>query len=121
MIHGSPGRFIAIPTANVNFSRYARLPMEGVYVCQLQVGDTWYEAMGSIGHNDTFGEGRQLTMEINILDFHEEIYGETVNVRCLAFDSQPSEVQQCRGVNRSFKTRRRRNQSVFCLTAWYND
>ena len=39
--------------------------------------------MGSIGHNDTFGEGRQLTMEINILDFHEEIYGETVNVRWL--------------------------------------
>ena len=84
VIHGEArGRLLGYPTANVNFSRYARLPMEGVYVCQLQVGDTWYEAMGSIGHNDTFGEGRQLTMEINILDFHEEIYGETVNVRWL--------------------------------------
>lgn len=86
VIHGEArGRLLGYPTVNVNFSRYARLPMEGVYVCQLKVGDTWYEAMGSIGHNDTFGEGQRLTMEINILDFHEEIYGETISVRWLHF------------------------------------
>ncbi|WP_368251807.1 riboflavin biosynthesis protein RibF [Enterococcus sp. 2201sp1_2201st1_B8_2201SCRN_220225] len=86
VIHGDArGRLLGYPTVNVNFSRYARLPMEGVYVCQLRVGDTWYKAMGSIGHNDTFGAGRRLTMEINILDFHEEIYGETISVRWLHF------------------------------------
>ena len=37
--------------------------------------------MGSIGHNDTFGQGRQLTVEIYILDFHQDIYGETVAIR----------------------------------------
>lgn len=37
--------------------------------------------MGSIGHNDTFGDGRELTVEVYILDFHQDIYGEQVTVR----------------------------------------
>lgn len=37
--------------------------------------------MGSIGHNDTFGEGRELTVELYILDFNQDIYGEHVKVR----------------------------------------
>ncbi len=37
--------------------------------------------MGSIGHNDTFGEGRELTVELYILDFNQDIYGEHVAVR----------------------------------------
>lgn len=35
----------------------------------------------SIGHNDTFGEGRALTVEVYILNFHQDIYGENVSVR----------------------------------------
>ena len=33
--------------------------------------------------DDTFGEGRKLTVEVYILDFHQEIYGEFVEVRWL--------------------------------------
>ncbi|MHC5249722.1 riboflavin biosynthesis protein RibF [Enterococcus sp. LJL90] len=82
VMHGDArGRELGFPTANIKLRSSVRLPKEGVYVCELRIGDTWYPAMGSIGHNDTFGAGRGLTVEIYILDFHQDIYGEQVSVR----------------------------------------
>lgn len=82
VMHGDArGRKLGFPTANIKFKRTVRLPKEGVYVCEFRIGDRWYPAMGSIGHNDTFGSGRELTVEIYILNFHQDIYGEHVSVR----------------------------------------
>ena len=82
VIHGEArGRTLGYPTANIQVPDDMKLPKEGVYVNQIKVGDEWYPAMGSIGHNDTFGSNRMLTVEINIFDFNQEIYGEKVKVR----------------------------------------
>lgn len=82
VVHGDArGRTLGFPTANIQVRSTVRLPKEGVYAVQLQVNDKWYAGMGSIGHNDTFGAGRKLTVEVYILDFHEDIYGEQVVVR----------------------------------------
>lgn len=82
VMHGDArGRTLGFPTANIKYRSSVRLPMEGTYVCELKVGGQWYPAMGSIGHDSTFGEDRSLTVEIYILDFHQDIYGEQVSVR----------------------------------------
>lgn len=82
VIHGEArGRTLGYPTANIQVPDDMKLPREGVYVNKIKIGDDWYPAMGSIGHNDTFGSNRMLTVEINILDFNQEIYGEKVKVR----------------------------------------
>ncbi|ASZ07287.1 riboflavin biosynthesis protein [Enterococcus thailandicus] len=82
VVHGDArGRLLGFPTANVKVKGTVHLPREGVYVSEIKVGDNWYPAMGSIGHNDTFGEGRELTVELFILDFNQDIYGEHVVVR----------------------------------------
>lgn len=82
VVHGDArGRLLGFPTANVKVKSTVHLPKEGVYVSEIKVGDTWYKAMGSIGHNDTFGEGRELTVELYILDFAQDIYGEHVTIR----------------------------------------
>ncbi|MEG1504073.1 MAG: riboflavin biosynthesis protein RibF [Enterococcus sp.] len=82
VIHGEArGRTLGYPTANIQVREDMNLPKEGVYVNQIEVDRKWYPAMGSIGHNDTFGPNRMLTVEINILDFNQEIYGEKVKVR----------------------------------------
>lgn len=82
VVHGDArGRLLGFPTANVKVKGTVHLPREGVYVSEIKVGDNWYPAMGSIGHNDTFGEGRELTVELFILDFSQDIYGEHVVVR----------------------------------------
>lgn len=82
VVHGDArGRTLGYPTANIRFKNSVRLPVEGVYVSEIKVAGNWYKAMSSIGHNDTFGEGRKLTVEVFILDFNKDIYGETVRVR----------------------------------------
>lgn len=82
VVHGDArGRLLGFPTANIKVKSTVRLPKEGVYAVELRIGDTWHVGMGSIGHNDTFGAGRDLTVEVYILDFHEDIYGEQVSVR----------------------------------------
>ncbi|MBM7688107.1 riboflavin biosynthesis protein RibF [Enterococcus ureilyticus] len=82
VVHGDArGRLLGFPTANIKVKSTVRLPRIGVYAVQIQIGNKWYVGMGSIGHNDTFGDGRDLTVEVYILDFHQDIYGEQVTVR----------------------------------------
>lgn len=82
VIHGdSRGRLLGFPTVNVKVDSTVHLPKVGVYVSEIKIGDKWYQAMGSIGYNDTFGEGRELTIELHILDFDQDIYEEHVIVR----------------------------------------
>ncbi|MGX7244268.1 riboflavin biosynthesis protein RibF [Enterococcus quebecensis] len=82
VVHGDArGRLLGFPTANIKVKSTVRLPRIGVYAVKIQVGDKWYVGMGSIGHNDTFGDGRELTVEVYILNFHQDIYGEQVTVR----------------------------------------
>ncbi|MDN6129027.1 MAG: riboflavin kinase, partial [Tetragenococcus halophilus] len=82
VVHGDArGRTLGFPTANIKTEITSRLPKEGVYASEIKIGKKWYPAMGSIGHNDTFEKGRQLTIEVYILDFTQDIYGEQVSVR----------------------------------------
>ena len=82
VVHGDArGRLLGFPTANIKVKSTVRLPRIGVYAVEIEIGSKWYHGMGSIGHNDTFGDGRALTVEVYILNFHENIYGEQVSVR----------------------------------------
>jgi riboflavin kinase/FMN adenylyltransferase len=84
VMHGEArGRTLGFPTANVSQEPHYWLPGIGVYVTRLKIGDEWHLAMTSVGHNVTFGEGRPVTVEANLLNFHEAIYGEVVDVEWL--------------------------------------
>ncbi|EOH87540.1 riboflavin biosynthesis protein RibF [Enterococcus villorum] len=86
VVHGDArGRLLGFPTANIKVKSTVHLPRVGVYVAKIKVGDTWYQAMGSIGHNDTFGDDRELTVELYILNFAQDIYGEHVKIRWCHF------------------------------------
>lgn len=86
VVHGDArGRTLGFPTANIQIQRTTHLPIEGVYVTEIKIGDQWYPSMGSIGRNDTFEKNRPITVEVNILDFNQDVYGEKVEVRWLHF------------------------------------
>lgn len=85
VVHGlARGRELGFPTANIEYSDKQRLPKLGVYVVEIKVNDIWYKAMASIGKNATFGDNNPVTLEINILDFDQNIYGNRVKVRWLS-------------------------------------
>ncbi|MDR3156587.1 MAG: riboflavin biosynthesis protein RibF [Lactobacillales bacterium] len=79
------GHQLGSPTANIEFERGVFLPKVGVYVNEVELLGKRYRAMGSIGHNKTFGEGQRLTVEINIFDFDKQIYGEYVKIHWKSF------------------------------------
>lgn len=82
VVHGfARGRTIGFPTANIEWAVDERIPVVGVYATQVLVDGRWYNGMASVGHNETFGDDFAKTIEINLLDFNQNIYGEHVVVR----------------------------------------
>lgn len=81
VIHGDArGRTLGYPTANIDINSGVGVPKVGVYAVRININNTWYEGMASIGYNITFESNRQLSVEVNIFDFNSNIYGESVSV-----------------------------------------
>lgn len=81
VVHGEArGRELGFPTANVLTPDDEWVPGIGIYTARLKVGAIWYPGMVSVGRNVTFGDHRPITVEINLLDFQGNLYGESVTV-----------------------------------------
>lgn len=83
VVHGDKrGRQIGFPTANIQVPEGTFIPANGVYVVKIRVQDEWYEGMCNIGYKPTFKnpDEKQLTIEVNIFEFENNIYGEEVVV-----------------------------------------
>jgi riboflavin kinase/FMN adenylyltransferase len=75
------GRGIGFPTANIFIGEQQTLPARGVYLTETMVRDKSYMSLTNIGLNPTFlNQGTRLRVETFISDFHEDIYGETIQV-----------------------------------------
>ena len=74
------GRTIGYPTANLEINELKLLPKKGAYIVEVSVKNKFYKGMLSIGTNPTVN-GEKLTVEVYILDFNEEIYGEEITVK----------------------------------------
>jgi riboflavin kinase / FMN adenylyltransferase len=77
------GREIGYPTANISVSdTYKLIPADGIYVVEAALNGKTYRAMMSIGMNPTVN-GTERTLEVNLLDFSGDIYGENITVSFL--------------------------------------
>lgn len=74
------GRTIGYPTANIEVDELKLLPKKGAYIVEVDVKNKFYKGMLSIGTNPTVN-GEKLTVEVYILDFNEDIYGEEITVK----------------------------------------
>ena len=74
------GRTIGFPTANIDFQSIKLLPKKGAYIVDVFVDGIFHKGMLSVGTNPTVN-GDQLTVEVNILDFDQDIYGKEITVK----------------------------------------
>ena len=74
------GRTLGFPTANIAYSEEYLLPKEGVYVGKVLYKGEKYPAMISVGKNPTVETRSDTSIEVYILDFDEDIYGEELIV-----------------------------------------
>ena len=74
------GRLIGFPTANLDIdSHYKLIPMDGIYAVTVSHGSERYSGMLYIGNRPTVN-GKQRNIEVNIFDFDNEIYGESLTI-----------------------------------------
>ena len=77
------GRTIGFPTANIQVREIAKLiPSDGVYAVKVYYNDEAFGGMLNIGNRPTV-DGTFQTVEVNIFEFDQEIYGEKLTIEFL--------------------------------------
>lgn len=110
VVHGdSRGKKLGFPTANLAQIE-TMIPGAGVYATVSIVDGKRYSSATHIGPNPTFNDEQELKVETHIIDFAEDLYGQTVEIEMIAkvrevtkFDSVNDLIQQ---LNRDIATSR---------------
>lgn len=99
------GTQMGFPTANIVADDQRQLiPASGAYAVKVSIGDdtTWKAGMMNIGTRPTF-DGSHQTLEVNIFDFDEDLYGKSLRVEFISrlreehrFDSMEALREQLR-------------------------
>ncbi len=85
VIHGKKiGRTIGYPTANMEVDNLKLLPKKGAYIVDVFINNQDYKGMLSIGTNPTVN-GTTVSVEVYILNFDEDIYGQEISVNFREF------------------------------------
>ena len=81
VVHGNKiGRTIGYPTANLKSHNEEKITLgDGIYAVYVTVVGKNYKGMLSIGFRPTV-DGKKRVTEVNIFDFDEEIYDQTIKV-----------------------------------------
>ncbi len=74
------GKSLGFPTANIFPDKDKVLPPFGVYAAIAEVEGISYGAVVNVGVNPTVENGDVPKMEVNILDFNEDIYGKRIKI-----------------------------------------
>ncbi len=72
------GRELGFPTANILLQDELS-PKNGVYAVTVEHGSDVYKGVANIGYSPTFDD-HQFTVEVHILDFDKDIYGQSIRV-----------------------------------------
>jgi len=78
------GRTIGFPTANIK-TVLAHNLQRGVYNTRAYIRGTRWKAATNIGLHPTFEESNELQVEVHLLDFSENIYGEELKIEFINF------------------------------------
>ena len=75
------GRTLGFPTANIRVDGpFKVIPGIGVYAVWVEVEGERYKGMLYIGDRPTLNNGKDISMEVNILDFSGDIYNDSIRV-----------------------------------------
>lgn len=86
VVHGNRiGRTLGMPTVNVLPPENKLMPPCGVYYSRVWHRGKRYCAISNVGYKPTVTNERVMGVEAYIYDFHEEIYGEEIEIGLLEF------------------------------------
>lgn len=74
------GRQLSFPTANLEYSQDRIVPLSGVYITEVVLKSGRHRSVTNIGFNPTFNSDHLTRVETHVLDFDEDIYGESIDI-----------------------------------------
>ncbi len=78
------GTKIGYPTANILVTeRHKLIPQNGIYAVKVNLDMGTFEGMLYIGNRPSIKDDNHISVEVNIFDFHYNIYGEKIEVELL--------------------------------------
>lgn len=81
VMHGDKrGRTLGMPTVNISLPPGLRLPRHGIYATWVQVQEACYMGAASLGVRPTIGGQEQPSLEVHLLDFAGDLYGQRLSV-----------------------------------------
>ena len=79
------GKKLGYPTANLS-AHSEQFPPNGVYLAEAWIQGVLYHGVVNLGYRPTVSDGRsERVLEIYLLDFNRDIYGENVEVRFVRY------------------------------------
>jgi len=79
------GKKLGYPTANLS-AHSEQFPPNGVYLAEAWIQEVLYHGVVNLGYRPTVSSGRsERVLEIYLLDFNRDIYGENVEVRFVRY------------------------------------
>ena len=79
------GRTWNLPTANINICKEYFKIRKGVYACKCFVKNKYYLGIANFGNNPTCNFVEEARLEVNLINFDDDIYGEIIKVEFLKF------------------------------------
>ena len=73
------GREIGVPTANVQLQRFSA-PLNGVFIVQVYIDERCLQGVANVGIRPTIGDLIKPILEVHLIDFNEDIYGQRIHV-----------------------------------------
>ncbi|MDO5138786.1 MAG: bifunctional riboflavin kinase/FAD synthetase [Oscillospiraceae bacterium] len=81
VIHGNHlAQGLGFPTANQRYPANVLVPKKGVYLTITEIYGKQYRSITNVGTRPTVTNDEEATAETHILDFNNDIYGETIQV-----------------------------------------
>lgn len=81
VMHGKAlGRTVGLPTANIGFKLYKQMPADGVFGTISDVNGKIFKGLTNLGHRPTVDNFEYVTVEAFLLDFSDDIYGQTITL-----------------------------------------
>lgn len=74
------GRTLGFPTANLKVPKFKLIPGNGVYIVKVKLGDDIFKGLLSIGTRPTVSDSGDKRVEVFILNFEKDIYGEKITL-----------------------------------------
>lgn len=75
------GRTLGYPTANIQPTDSLKLiPGIGIYAVRIDIQGIFYGGMMSIGKRPTVEDSKQITIEVHVFDWSEDLYGQRIRI-----------------------------------------